>query len=153
MIAGLQWKNFKGFQGKIFQLKFFISIFFLGGSESSWDKDKIQSPLAAPGPQHGIAHAALTGQPSLGSAPTLNPLQQNHLLSNRKCTILTKLLVRKIDKWTKKMWYTTQWKYTYPFLTVKSLNWKINRTRNIFACEVTQTQKDSHDIYLIICGY
>ncbi|KAM7338766.1 hypothetical protein ACRRTK_002250 [Alexandromys fortis] len=54
-----------------------------GGSESSWDKDKIQSPLAAPGPQHGIAHAALTGQPSLGSAPTLNPLQQNHLLSNR----------------------------------------------------------------------
>ncbi|XP_036030620.1 dachshund homolog 2 isoform X3 [Onychomys torridus] len=54
-----------------------------GGSESSWDKDKIQSPLAAPGPQHGIAHAALAGQPSLGNAPTLNPLQQNHLLSNR----------------------------------------------------------------------
>ncbi|XP_076419027.1 dachshund homolog 2 isoform X7 [Peromyscus maniculatus bairdii] len=54
-----------------------------GGSESSWDKDKIQSPLAAPGPQHGIAHTALAGQPSLGNAPTLNPLQQNHLLSNR----------------------------------------------------------------------
>ncbi|KAI5155796.1 Dachshund 2 [Manis pentadactyla] len=54
-----------------------------GGSESSWDKDKMQSPLAAPGPQHGIAHAALAGQPSLGSAPTLNPLQQNHLLTNR----------------------------------------------------------------------
>ncbi|CAO2623210.1 Dachshund homolog 2 [Lemmus lemmus] len=54
-----------------------------GGSESSWDKDKIQSPLAAPGPQHGIAHAALTGQSSLGSAPTLNQLQQSHLLSNR----------------------------------------------------------------------
>ncbi|XP_031223137.1 dachshund homolog 2 isoform X10 [Mastomys coucha] len=54
-----------------------------GGSESSWDKDKIQCPLAAPGPQHGIAHAALAGQPGLGGAPTLNPLQQNHLLSNR----------------------------------------------------------------------
>eukprot|EP00073_Rattus_norvegicus_P033093 XP_006257260.2 PREDICTED: dachshund homolog 2 isoform X1 [Rattus norvegicus] len=54
-----------------------------GGSESSWDKEKIQSPLAAPGAQHGIAHAALAGQPGLGGAPTLNPLQQNHLLSNR----------------------------------------------------------------------
>nr|XP_044620106.1 dachshund homolog 2 [Equus asinus] len=54
-----------------------------GGSESSWDKDKMQSPLAAPGPQHGLAHAALAGQPGLGGAPTLNPLQQNHLLSNR----------------------------------------------------------------------
>uniref|UniRef100_A0A8C5ZDY7 Dachshund family transcription factor 2 n=2 Tax=Marmota marmota marmota TaxID=9994 RepID=A0A8C5ZDY7_MARMA len=54
-----------------------------GGSESSWDKDKMQSPLAAPGPQHGIAHAALAGQPGLGGAPTLNPLQQNHLLTNR----------------------------------------------------------------------
>ncbi|XP_027623486.1 dachshund homolog 2 [Tupaia chinensis] len=54
-----------------------------GGSESSWDKDKMQSPLAAPGTQHGIAHAALAGQPGLGGAPTLNPLQQNHLLTNR----------------------------------------------------------------------
>uniref|UniRef100_A0A8C3WZ47 Dachshund family transcription factor 2 n=1 Tax=Catagonus wagneri TaxID=51154 RepID=A0A8C3WZ47_9CETA len=54
-----------------------------GGSESSWDKDKMQSPLVAPGPQHGIAHAALAGQPGLGGAPTLNPLQQNHLLTNR----------------------------------------------------------------------
>ncbi|XP_021008979.1 dachshund homolog 2 isoform X3 [Mus caroli] len=54
-----------------------------GGSESSWDKDKIQSPLAASGPQHGIAHAALASQPGLGGAPTLTPLQQNHLLSNR----------------------------------------------------------------------
>ncbi|KAG3272544.1 dachshund family transcription factor 2, transcript variant X10 [Ictidomys tridecemlineatus] len=54
-----------------------------GGSESSWDKDKMQSPLAAPGPQHGIAHAALAGQPGLGGAPTLTPLQQNHLLTNR----------------------------------------------------------------------
>ncbi|PNI35039.1 DACH2 isoform 4 [Pan troglodytes] len=54
-----------------------------GGSESSWDKDKMQSPFAAPGPQHGIAHAALAGQPGIGGAPTLNPLQQNHLLTNR----------------------------------------------------------------------
>uniref|UniRef100_A0A8C6DAY7 Dachshund family transcription factor 2 n=1 Tax=Moschus moschiferus TaxID=68415 RepID=A0A8C6DAY7_MOSMO len=54
-----------------------------GGSESSWDKDKMQSPLVAPGPQHGIAHASLAGQPGLGGAPTLNPLQQNHLLTNR----------------------------------------------------------------------
>ncbi|XP_058514936.1 dachshund homolog 2 isoform X9 [Ochotona princeps] len=54
-----------------------------GGSESSWDKEKMQSPLAAPGPQHGIAHSALGGQPGLGGAPTLNPLQQNHLLTNR----------------------------------------------------------------------
>ncbi|GAB1303084.1 Dachshund homolog 2 [Apodemus speciosus] len=54
-----------------------------GGSESSWDKDKIQSPLAAPVPQHGIAHAALASQAGLGGTPTLNPLQQNHLLSNR----------------------------------------------------------------------
>ncbi|XP_008820697.1 dachshund homolog 2 isoform X4 [Nannospalax galili] len=54
-----------------------------GGSESSWDKDKMQSPLAAPGPQHGIAHATLAGQPGIGGTPTLNPLQQNHLLTNR----------------------------------------------------------------------
>ncbi|KAL2768487.1 dachshund-like protein 2 isoform b [Daubentonia madagascariensis] len=54
-----------------------------GGSESSWDKDKMQSPLAASGSQHGIAHAALAGQTGLGGAPTLNPLQQNHLLTNR----------------------------------------------------------------------
>ncbi|XP_059534517.1 dachshund homolog 2 [Myotis daubentonii] len=54
-----------------------------GGSECSWDKDKMQSPLAAPGPQHGITHAALASQPGLGGAPPLNPLQQNHLLTNR----------------------------------------------------------------------
>ncbi|XP_054551631.1 dachshund homolog 2 [Talpa occidentalis] len=53
-----------------------------GGSESSWDKDKMQSP-PAPVPQHGIVHAALASQPGLGSASTLNPLQQNHLLTNR----------------------------------------------------------------------
>ncbi|XP_046931759.1 dachshund homolog 2 [Lynx rufus] len=54
-----------------------------GESESSWDKDKLQSPLAAPGPQHGLTHAALSNQPGLGGASTLNPLQQNNLLINR----------------------------------------------------------------------
>ncbi|XP_070641547.1 dachshund homolog 2 isoform X2 [Bos indicus] len=54
-----------------------------GGCESSWDKDKMQSPLVAPGPQHGIVHASLAGQPGLGGTPTLNPLQQNHLMTNR----------------------------------------------------------------------
>uniref|UniRef100_A0A8B9YLE7 Dachshund family transcription factor 2 n=1 Tax=Bos mutus grunniens TaxID=30521 RepID=A0A8B9YLE7_BOSMU len=53
-----------------------------GGCESSWDKDKMQSPLVAPGPQHGIVHASLAGQPGLGGTP-LNPLQQNHLMTNR----------------------------------------------------------------------
>lgn len=70
---------------------------FSGGSEPSWDKDKMQSPHAAPGPQHGITHAALAGQPGLGGAPTLNPLQQNHLLTNSMYTVLSKLAVlRKI---------------------------------------------------------
>uniref|UniRef100_A0A2K5DSM8 Dachshund family transcription factor 2 n=1 Tax=Aotus nancymaae TaxID=37293 RepID=A0A2K5DSM8_AOTNA len=54
-----------------------------GGSESSWDKDKMHSPFAAPGPQHGIAHPALAAQTGAGGAPALNPLQQNHLLTNR----------------------------------------------------------------------
>lgn len=71
---------------------------FLGGSECSWDKDKMQSPLAAPGPQHGITHAALASQPGLGGAPTLNPLQQNHLLTNSTYTILQKLgVLKKIE--------------------------------------------------------
>ncbi|EHB09850.1 Dachshund-like protein 2 [Heterocephalus glaber] len=43
----------------------------------------MQSSFTASGPQHGIAHADLTGQPGLGCAPTLSPLQQNHLLTNR----------------------------------------------------------------------
>ncbi|XP_077744676.1 dachshund homolog 2 isoform X2 [Canis aureus] len=43
----------------------------------------MQSSLAAPGPQHGLAHTSLANQPSFGGAPTLNPLQQNHLLTNR----------------------------------------------------------------------
>nr|XP_034969734.1 dachshund homolog 2 isoform X4 [Zootoca vivipara] len=53
-----------------------------GGSESSWDKEKLQSPIP-PGSHHGVSHATLAGQPSLGSAHPLSPLQQNHLLTNR----------------------------------------------------------------------
>ena len=48
----------------------------------------MQSPLVAPGPQHGIAHASLAGQPGIGGAPTLNPLQQNHLLTNSMYNVL-----------------------------------------------------------------
>uniref|UniRef100_A0A8C2UHS1 Dachshund family transcription factor 2 n=1 Tax=Chinchilla lanigera TaxID=34839 RepID=A0A8C2UHS1_CHILA len=54
-----------------------------GASESSWIKDKIQSSFAASGPQNGIAHADLSAQPGLGGTPTLSPLQQSHLLTNR----------------------------------------------------------------------
>lgn len=86
--------------------KFEICLYecFSGGSESSWDKDKMQSPLAAPGPQHGIAHAAMAGQTGLGGAPTLNPLQQNHLLTNsmyidlQKIAILRKIPLRPTGK-------------------------------------------------------
>ncbi|XP_038603585.1 dachshund homolog 2 isoform X2 [Tachyglossus aculeatus] len=53
-----------------------------GGSESSWDKEKLQSPITA-GSQHGVGHPSLSGQHSLGSTHSLSPLQQNHLLTNR----------------------------------------------------------------------
>ncbi|XP_066496070.1 dachshund homolog 2 isoform X2 [Tiliqua scincoides] len=53
-----------------------------GGSESSWDKDKLQSPITT-GSHHGVSHTTLSGQPSLGNAHPLSPLQQNHLLTNR----------------------------------------------------------------------
>ncbi|XP_071425274.1 dachshund homolog 2 isoform X1 [Pithys albifrons albifrons] len=53
-----------------------------GGSESSWDKEKLQSPITT-GSQHSLGHATLSGQSSLGSAHPLSPLQQNHLLTNR----------------------------------------------------------------------
>ncbi|XP_066571012.1 dachshund a isoform X2 [Amia ocellicauda] len=53
-----------------------------GGSESSWDKEKLQSPSSA-GAQHGVTHATLSGQHNLGSAHPLSSLQQNHLLANR----------------------------------------------------------------------
>ncbi|CAH2314805.1 dachshund homolog 2 isoform X1 [Pelobates cultripes] len=54
-----------------------------GGSESSWDKEKLQSPITTSGSQHGIGHVTLSGQSSLGGAHPLSPLQQNHLLANR----------------------------------------------------------------------
>ncbi|XP_029141831.1 dachshund homolog 2 [Protobothrops mucrosquamatus] len=53
-----------------------------GGSESSWDKEKLQSPIPT-GSHHGISHATLSGQANLASAHPLSPLQQNHLLTNR----------------------------------------------------------------------
>ncbi|XP_072837195.2 dachshund homolog 2 isoform X3 [Pogona vitticeps] len=53
-----------------------------GGSESSWDKEKLQSPITT-GSHHGVSHATLSGQPNLGSTHPLSPLQQNHLLTNR----------------------------------------------------------------------
>ncbi|XP_058845109.1 dachshund homolog 2-like isoform X1 [Acipenser ruthenus] len=53
-----------------------------GGSESSWDKEKLQSPPSA-GTQHGVSHAALSSQHNLGAAHPLSSLQQNHLLANR----------------------------------------------------------------------
>uniref|UniRef100_A0A4W5LC17 Dachshund a n=1 Tax=Hucho hucho TaxID=62062 RepID=A0A4W5LC17_9TELE len=52
-----------------------------GGSESSWDKDKLQSPPSS-GAVHGMGHAGLSGQHGLSSSQ-LNSLQQNHLLANR----------------------------------------------------------------------
>ncbi|XP_065413300.1 dachshund homolog 2 isoform X7 [Chrysemys picta bellii] len=58
-----------------------------GGSESSWDKEKLQSPITT-GSQHGVGHATLSGQSSLGSAHPLSPLQQNHLLTNSTFTVL-----------------------------------------------------------------
>ncbi|KAL0993891.1 hypothetical protein UPYG_G00115260 [Umbra pygmaea] len=52
-----------------------------GGSESSWDKEKLQSPPPS-GAAHGLSHAGLSGQHGLTS-PHLSSLQQNHLLANR----------------------------------------------------------------------
>ncbi|KAJ7418744.1 Dachshund 2 [Pitangus sulphuratus] len=59
-----------------------------GGSESSWDKEKLQSPITT-GSQHSIGHPTLSGQSSLGSAHPLSPLQQNHLLTNSMYRALT----------------------------------------------------------------
>ncbi|XP_061091289.1 dachshund homolog 2-like isoform X2 [Conger conger] len=52
-----------------------------GGSESSWDKEKLQSPPSSAG-QHGLGHTGLSGQHGLSSSQ-LSSLQQNHLLANR----------------------------------------------------------------------
>lgn len=60
---------------------FSISLISLGGSESSWDKEKLQSPPSS-GAQHGLAHAGLSGS-------HLTSLQQSHLLANREFFIHT----------------------------------------------------------------
>ncbi|MFT7802074.1 dachshund homolog 2 isoform X2 [Arapaima gigas] len=52
-----------------------------GGSESSWDKEKLQSPPSSTG-QHGLSHSGLSGQHGL-SGSHLSSLQQNHLLASR----------------------------------------------------------------------
>ncbi|XP_071220806.1 dachshund homolog 2-like isoform X3 [Salvelinus alpinus] len=52
-----------------------------GGSESSWDKEKLQSPPSS-GAAHSLGHAGLSGQHGLSSSQ-LSSLQQNHLLANR----------------------------------------------------------------------
>ncbi|XP_016374133.1 dachshund a isoform X3 [Sinocyclocheilus rhinocerous] len=52
-----------------------------GGSESSWDKEKLQSPPSSRA-QHGLAHAVLAAQHGL-SGSHLSSLQQSHLLANR----------------------------------------------------------------------
>lgn len=72
---------------------------FAGGSESSWDKDKLQSPITT-GSQHSIGHPTLSGQSSLGSAHPLSPLQQNHLLTNSKypCPYGGKKKKKKVDR-------------------------------------------------------
>ncbi|XP_069841809.1 dachshund homolog 2 isoform X2 [Dendropsophus ebraccatus] len=54
-----------------------------GGSESSWDKEKLQSPITTGSSQHALGHVTLSAQSGLGGAHPLSPLQQNHLLSNR----------------------------------------------------------------------
>uniref|UniRef100_A0A8C9SI21 Dachshund family transcription factor 2 n=1 Tax=Scleropages formosus TaxID=113540 RepID=A0A8C9SI21_SCLFO len=52
-----------------------------GGSESSWDKEKLQSPPSGTA-QHGLSHGGLSGQHGLSGAH-LSSLQQNHLLASR----------------------------------------------------------------------
>ncbi|KAK2083500.1 hypothetical protein P7K49_038736 [Saguinus oedipus] len=59
----------------------------------------MQSPFAAPGPQHGIAHPALAAQTGIGGAPALNPLQQNHLLTNRRPIGKIGYLYQGINAW------------------------------------------------------
>ncbi|XP_026099004.1 dachshund homolog 2-like isoform X2 [Carassius auratus] len=58
-----------------------ISLLSPGGSESSWDKEKLQSPPSS-GAQHGLAHIGLSAQHGL-SGSHLSSLQQSHLLANR----------------------------------------------------------------------
>ncbi|XP_035383217.1 dachshund a isoform X1 [Electrophorus electricus] len=52
-----------------------------GGSESSWDKEKLQSPPSSGG-QHGLGPGPLSAQHGLAGSH-LASLQQSHLLANR----------------------------------------------------------------------
>ncbi|XP_051533771.1 dachshund homolog 2-like isoform X2 [Myxocyprinus asiaticus] len=52
-----------------------------GGSESSWDKEKLQSPPSS-GAQHGLVNVGFSAQHGL-SGSHLSSLQQSHLLANR----------------------------------------------------------------------
>ncbi len=61
-----------------------ISLLSSGGSESSWDKEKLQSPPSSGA--HGLAHAGLSAQHGL-SGSHLSSLQQSHLLANRESFI------------------------------------------------------------------
>lgn len=56
-----------------------------GGSESSWDKEKLQSPPSSGG-QHSLAHLGLSAHHGL-SGSHLSSLQQTHLLANRESFI------------------------------------------------------------------
>uniref|UniRef100_UPI00398E64BE dachshund a isoform X13 n=1 Tax=Pristiophorus japonicus TaxID=55135 RepID=UPI00398E64BE len=58
-----------------------------GGSESSWDKEKLQSPTTT-GSQHVVKHATLSGQHNLAATHLLSPLQQNHLLANSSVAVI-----------------------------------------------------------------
>ncbi|XP_031427827.1 dachshund a isoform X2 [Clupea harengus] len=53
-----------------------------GGSESSWDKEKLQSPPSSGIGHLGLGPASLAAHHGLSSAH-LSSLQQNHLLANR----------------------------------------------------------------------
>ncbi|XP_028840457.1 dachshund a isoform X2 [Denticeps clupeoides] len=53
-----------------------------GGSDSSWDKEKLQSPPSSGSGQPGLGHTGLSTQHGL-TGSHLSSLQQNHLLANR----------------------------------------------------------------------
>ncbi|XP_032886297.1 dachshund homolog 2 isoform X7 [Amblyraja radiata] len=53
-----------------------------GGCESSWDKEKLQSPTTT-GSQHVVRHAILSGQHNLAATHSHSPFQQNRLRANR----------------------------------------------------------------------
>lgn len=62
-----------------------------GGSESSWDKEKLQSPPSSGIGHLGLGPASLAAHHGLSSAH-LSSLQQNHLLANRESLWLSEPL-------------------------------------------------------------